>query len=58
SEFIKEPLNNFGVKLPNGSWNGLIGSVFSNKVHIGCNSLLWDDERVQAVDYLDPTYKA
>ena len=58
SEFFKEPKNHYGSKQENGSWTGLIGRVFHQKVHIGCSPLLWDAERIQVVDFLEPVYKA
>ncbi|XP_021925047.1 glutamate receptor ionotropic, delta-1-like [Zootermopsis nevadensis] len=46
--------DSFGVKLDNGSWNGVVGMVVGGGVHVSNAAFMYNAPRMRAVDYLDP----
>ena len=53
SEYHLEPGNSYGADLGNGTWNGLVGQILNNEVHISCNTFIWTSSRAEVVDFID-----
>jgi hypothetical protein len=54
TDFYKSPDDSFGVKLGNGSWNGVVGLVVRGEVHVSNSAFMYNAPRMEVVDYLDP----
>jgi hypothetical protein len=54
ADYYTPPDDSFGVKLDNGSWNGVVGMVVRGDVHISNAAFMYNALRIEAVDYLDP----
>lgn len=48
--------NIWGVKLPNGTWQGSIGMLNRSEVDIMISSVRWDNERYGVFDQTTSTY--
>nr|APZ81411.1 ionotropic receptor 8a [Adelphocoris lineolatus] len=48
---------NFGRKLPNGSWDGLIGDLASGRVDIIVAALTMTSEREEVIDFVAPYFE-
>jgi hypothetical protein len=51
SEYYED--NFFGLRLENGSWNGLLGMIVRKEIHTSNAATLYNGQRMLAVDYLD-----
>jgi ABC-type amino acid transport substrate-binding protein len=54
SNYYRSWDNNFGSRLENGSWNGLIGMVVRGAVDVVVAYTYWTEDRAQAVDFITP----
>jgi hypothetical protein len=54
ADYYTPPDDSFGVKLENGSWNGVVGMVVRGEVHISNAAFMYNVPRMEALDYLDP----
>jgi hypothetical protein len=54
TDYHRSSDDNFGVKLDNGSWNGVVGLVVRGEVHISNSAFMYNAPRMEVVDYLDP----
>jgi hypothetical protein len=54
TDYYKSPDDTFGVKLSNGSWNGVVGLVVRGDVHISNSAFMYNGPRLEVLDYLDP----
>jgi hypothetical protein len=52
TDYYKSHDNNFGVKLGNGSWNGVMGLVVRGEVHVSNSAFMYNAPRMEVVDYL------
>ncbi|XP_037778390.1 glutamate receptor ionotropic, delta-2-like isoform X1 [Penaeus monodon] len=50
---VRPPDRGFGVELPNGSWNGMIGLVARNQADIGLSCFMMNPGRASVVDFVD-----
>ncbi|XP_070180273.1 ionotropic receptor 25a-like [Littorina saxatilis] len=55
--FIEPSDGMFGARLPNGTWNGVIGDILSGSVDIAVGSLTVSAEREEVVDFTTPFYE-
>jgi hypothetical protein len=51
SDYYEETF--FGLRLENGSWNGLVGMIARNEVDISNAATMYNVPRMLVVDYLD-----
>ncbi|PNF21606.1 hypothetical protein B7P43_G12571 [Cryptotermes secundus] len=54
TDYYKSRDDNFGVKLGNGSWTGMMGLVVRGEVHVSSSAFMYNAPRMEAVDYLGP----
>ncbi|KAJ9585825.1 hypothetical protein L9F63_020527 [Diploptera punctata] len=54
TEYYRPKNGTWGVALKNGSWDGMIGEIISNKVDVGVSDFLMTSERMAVIDYLPP----
>jgi hypothetical protein len=54
TDYYKSPDGNFGVKLDNCSWNGVVGLMVRGEVHVSNSAFMYNAPRMKVVDYLDP----
>jgi hypothetical protein len=54
TDYHRSPDETFGVKLENGSWNGVVGLVVRGEVHVSNSAFMYNAPRMEVVDYLDP----
>ncbi|THD28533.1 Glutamate receptor 4 [Fasciola hepatica] len=54
--FVEQENEIYGVKLPDGQWNGMIGEIASKHADIGLGPIIQDGERKMAVDFTIPYY--
>ena len=48
------PENFWGVKLPNGTWNGVMGVMERREADVSTNGLVATNARKSVVDFLAP----
>ncbi|ESP00055.1 hypothetical protein LOTGIDRAFT_112937, partial [Lottia gigantea] len=53
-DYVILPSNDYGKKLPNGSWTGMIGDLVRKQKDIAVASLTITEERERAVDFSKP----
>jgi len=53
-----EPDQAYGLSLPNGSFNGIVGRVANRETDVGGAALLMRPDRAKVVNYLHPIYQA
>ncbi|GAA54422.1 glutamate receptor ionotropic kainate 4 [Clonorchis sinensis] len=54
--YIEQLDHIYGVKLPNGHWNGVIGEIASKHADVGLGPIVQDGERKLVVDFTIPYY--
>ncbi|KAF7259549.1 hypothetical protein EG68_03366 [Paragonimus skrjabini miyazakii] len=54
--FSEQMDHNYGVKLPDGKWNGIIGQIASKHADVGLGPVIQDGERKMVVDFTIPYY--
>ncbi|OON21315.1 Ligand-gated ion channel [Opisthorchis viverrini] len=54
--YIEQLDHIYGVKLPNGQWNGVIGEIASKHADVGLGPIVQDGERKLVVDFTIPYY--
>jgi hypothetical protein len=47
---------NWGSRMPNGTWNGVIGMLTKDEADVSTTSLIATSERMEVVDFLAPIY--
>nr|CAH8819264.1 unnamed protein product [Trichobilharzia regenti] len=54
--FVEQTDGDYGVRLPNGHWSGIIGQVARKNTDVGLGPLVQDAERSLIVDFTVPYY--
>ena len=55
-EIIPSTKNQYGHKLPNGSWTGLVGDLISGEIDISVATLTMTTEREEVIDFVAPYF--
>jgi hypothetical protein len=51
---MKTPENFWGVELPNGTWNGVMGAMARREAEVSSVGLVATSGRMRVVDFLAP----
>ena len=54
TQYMKTPENSWGVKLPNGTWDGVTGVMARREADVSNTALVATSARMSAVDFLMP----
>ena len=57
SDYYTPEGNWYGSKLGNGTWNGLVGMIMRNEVHVVNVDMTWTAERGNVVDFVTQIYQ-
>jgi len=57
SDYYAPEGNWFGSNLGNGTWNGLVGMIMRNEVHVVNVDMTWTAHRVNVVDFVTQIYQ-
>ena len=55
-EIIPAAKNQYGYKMPNGSWTGLVGDLISGEIDISVATLTMTTEREEVIDFVSPYF--
>ena len=55
-EIIPSTKNQYGHKLANGSWTGLVGDLISGEIDISVATLTMTTEREEVIDFVAPYF--
>ncbi|CAL8104534.1 unnamed protein product [Calicophoron daubneyi] len=55
--YVEQPDQNYGTVQPDGSWNGLIGSIAYRAADVGLGRLIVSSEAEKVVDFTSPTMR-
>ncbi len=55
-EIIPGSGNQYGHKLPNGSWTGLVGDLITGEIDISVATLTMTTEREEVIDFVSPYF--
>lgn len=54
TRYMKTPENFWGVELPNGTWNGVMGAMARREAEVSSVGLVATSGRMRVVDFLAP----
>jgi hypothetical protein len=52
SDYYKPEGNFFGSYLGNGTWNGVVGMILRNEVHVTNVDMSWNAERADVIEFV------